>query len=119
MTNKLAVRMNHWAETLVSARGVGHTMLLLEGLKTYQGRVLLVAKTREMADLIAREAKLANPDIQIETRGLDDSRPLRGARVPVAWDNSALLYLFMECGAELRELNRIVDSLEKNGHIIT
>ncbi len=113
MSNPKVARMAGWALQLMSARGVGHTQLMLEGLKQYEGSVLLVAHTKQHADLLANEVRAVNPKIQIQTTGLDNHATFRGSRMAVAWDNSALLELFRALELDSRTLQAIRERLER------
>jgi len=106
MLNRLRSRMEHFN----MARGLGHTRLMTEGLLHYEGSVILVAHTRAQAEMLANEAMATNPNIKITPRGVDEP-PLRGARQPIAFDNSALLLMFMETSRDVAALNDKLDGI--------
>lgn len=110
MLNRTRVRLQG-LRTIYSARGVGNTTLMMEGLKNHEGEAVLVSLTRQHAEILAREAMDSNPKLRVIARGLDEP-PLRGSRVPVAIDHYALLQMSLDAEMETAEWRTKVNELK-------
>jgi hypothetical protein len=100
--DKLFVLHFYYAAT----RGKGHTALMKEGTKHYQGnKFVLVEKMHEHKNT---ETRLC------ETISLDSLDKLRGSDRPLAIDNHALITIFDDSMTEILNLESEVDRLTKN-----
>ena len=89
-----------------ATRGKGHTVLMKEGTKHYQGdKLVLVGKMHEHKNT---ETKLC------ETISLDSLDKLRGSNKPLAIDNHALTTIFDDSMTEILNLGGEINTLTQD-----
>lgn len=89
-----------------TTRGNGHTALMKEGTKHYQGdKLVLVGKMHEHKNT---ETKLC------ETISLDSLDKLRGSDRPLAIDNHALAIIFDDSMTEMLNLEGEINTLRQD-----
>ena len=90
-----------------NTRGAGHTALLKDGTNNYKGKFILIASNKNHARDIARENIYATP---MSLDAVLQDRRLKGVRLPIALDNSAVTHILdgvIELENECAEAERV------------
>ena len=117
-------RLRHLLDYYSSSRGVGHTLVLEEGIREYThiqiptGRApcLLIGGTQTSAENIGGRSGVKRKDCV----GWQDigTRMLRGRGQPVALDNYAVMLILEDALLAIKELEFIIQSLKNQPHNI-
>ena len=84
------------------ARGVGHTYVLKNGVDRVKNQCIVVGTTIKQSEDIVKKTEIVNMGLSSLNSGI------QGLRIPIAFDNFALMEIF---GESLGEINRLEDEL--------
>lgn len=102
--DKIEILLEHY----LSNRGAGHTTLMMHGVHSFKGPVVLITHTGEYGKRLA----VGNRNIHIVPWSTLDYQ-LQGSRLPIAIDNSAMIAILVDASREISEAWRKARHVEQ------